>query len=310
MGKLIRLFGERLRTREQAFDSGELDQWLPRYSELPELLDHRDEDVRKRAKKAILQFSEKLAAERPDSIQFWKNRVEELMTHDRRTNKFVHSYPRVLDALECLSAVGKWKIQDNDNDLPRFFLYLELESNLATGKREFSDIASEFLDFCGYSYFIDFYPNAVDYMIDLLKGECLPQWEKPYGKVFDRLCKLRQHDKISQIMLSAVVGGDLGRVDWFSRNLYPVHFEKYDAYEQWLLELIGSANLPKDVRENALTALLYIGEDVLLHRQYLGYFIDLVRDMFEPEELDALFILETHPRISKMLTARLRTVRS
>ena len=276
---------------------------------LPELLDHRDAQVHTLAKETIVRFSELLAAQRPDAMAHWRTQIEELLSHDRRTTRFVSSYPRILSCVECLSAVGKWKIQDTDNELPRFFLYLELESHLATGRRELSDVASEFLDFCGYNFFLDLYPDAIDYMLEILKGECLPQWQQPCRKVFDRLCKFKQHDRISQIMLSAVVAGDLGRVDWFTRQLYPVHFEKYFAYEQSLLELLSSVSMPKEVRESALTALLYIDEETLLHRPYLNEFINIVRDGFESEEIDLFLFPDAHPRLSKMLTTRLRLVR-
>lgn len=276
---------------------------------LPELLDHRDAQVHTLAKEVILRFSELVAAQRPDAMTRWRTQTEELLSHDRRTTRFVSSYPRILSCVECLSAVGKWKIQDTDNELPRFFLYLELESHLATGRRELSDVASEFLDFCGYNFFLDLYPDAIDYMLDILKGECLPQWQQPCTKVFDRLCKFKQHDRVSQIMLSAVVAGDLGRVDWFTRQLYPVHFEKYFAYEQSLLELLSSVSMPKEVRESALTALLYIDEETLLHRPYLNEFINIVRDGFESEEIEIFLFTDAHPRLSKLLTSRLRLVR-
>lgn len=191
----------------------------------------------------------------------------------------------------------------------RFFLYLELESDIATARRDFSKIATDFIDFCGYTYFVDFYPNAIDYMLQLLEGECLPQQEKPYHKVFERLCKFRQHDKITQVLLSAVVGGDLGRVDWFTRNLYPRLFESYQEYECALIELMSSSSMPQEIRENALTSMLFISEDVLLRRNYFSEFVRIVRESFESETLKLFLLSDSHPKILKMLTSSIHLVR-
>jgi hypothetical protein len=148
--------------------------WIPVCNRLPDLLEHRDGNVHSLAKQAIIQFAETLAQQRPDALVAWRLKIENLLSLDRRSNRFVNSYPRALATLECLCAVGKWKIQDDDNELVRFCLFLELESHVSTGKFELSDIAGDFIDFCGLSYFRDFYPEANDYMLELLKGDCLP----------------------------------------------------------------------------------------------------------------------------------------
>jgi hypothetical protein len=283
--------------------------WIPVCNRLPDLLEHRDGNVHSLAKQAIIQFAETLAQQRPDALVAWRLKIENLLSLDRRSNRFVNSYPRALATLECLCAVGKWKIQDDDNELVRFCLFLELESHVSTGKFELSDIAGDFIDFCGLSYFRDFYPEANDYMLELLKGDCLPMREQPCRKVFDRLCKFKNHDRISQILIAAVVGGDMGRVDWFTRNLYPHHFADYRAYESSLLELLGSPSMPRDVRENALVAVISIGEDILLQRNYLGQLIDLAVEAFSAEEIETLIVSEQHPKITQMLSSRLRLVR-
>lgn len=283
--------------------------WIPVCNRLPDLLDHRDEKVHSLAKQAILLFAETIALQRPDVLVSWRLKIEDLLAMDRRSNRFVNSYPRALASLECLCAVGKWKIQDDDNELVRFFLFVELESHVATGKFEFSDIAGDFIDFCGLSYFRDFYPEANDYMLELLKGDCLPMREQPCRKVFDRLCKFKHHDRISQILIAAVVSGDMGRVDWFTRNLYPLHFSDYRAYESSLLELLGSPSMPREVRENALAAIVCIGEDILLQRNFLSQLIDLAVEAFSAAEIETLIVSEQHPKITKMLSSRLRLIR-
>jgi len=278
-------------------------------SAVPDFLRHKDSSVRMAARAAVLAHSEQVANIRPDVTLVWRKMVEDLLSHDRRTNRFVHAYPQTLAVLECLSAVGKWTIHEDKDELARFFLYLELESHIATGRKDFSNLATDFIDFCGYTYFVDFYPNAIDYMLQLLEGECLPQWEKPYHKVFERLCKFRQHDRITQILLSAVVGGDLGRVDWFTRNLYPNLFESYLEYERALIELMSSAAMPQEIRENALTAMLFISEDFLSRRIYFSDFVRVVRESFDQDTLRMLLLSDSHPKILRMVTSSVRLVR-
>jgi len=283
--------------------------WIPVCNRLPDLLEHRDENVHSLSKQAIILFAETIAQQRPDVLVSWRLKIEDLLTLDRRSNRFVNAYPRALVVLECLCAVGKWKIQDDDSELVRFFLYVELESHVATGKFEFSDIAGEFIDFCGLSYFRDFYPEANDYMLDLLKGDCLPMREQPCRKVFNRLCKFKHHDRISQILIAAVVSGDMGRVDWFTRNLYPLHFADYPAYENSLLELLSSPSMPREVRENALVAIVCIGEDILLQRNYVSQLIEMAVEAFSSEEIETMIVSEQNPRLVKMLSSRLRVIR-
>lgn len=158
-------------------------------------------------------------------------------------------------------------------------------------------------------YFIEYYPDAIDDMIGLLEGECAPQTEKPARKVFTRLCNLKQHDCISQIMLSAVVSGDLGKVDWFTSNLFPLYFEKYGEYKKSLIDPIASESMPREVRENAISAMLLIGEETLLRRRWLNEFISVCRDSFSRNELEILTSPEANPKITKMLTQSVQAVR-
>ena len=272
---------------------------------------HRDRHIQFSAKAQIIKYAEQLLPVAEKIIPEWKNKVTELIELDNRTNRFAALYLPAVDTCECLSAVGKWTIQNDKWELARLFLYLELESQILTGgRRELSSVATDFLDFCGYTYFLDYYPEAIDYMLSLLDGECAPQVEKPARKVFARLCSLKQHDRISQIMLSSVVAGDLGKVDWFTSNLYPVHFQNYGEYERALIDLIASESMPRDVRENAVSAMLFISEELLLRRKWFREFAAVCRESFSRQELEILTSPENNPKVTKILTQSVHAVRS
>lgn len=266
-------------------------------------------EIRGLARIAICQLAEHIAPLHAEFIPMWKEKVMEVVGLDSRTTRFVQLYPRVVDLTACLSAVGKWLIQEDSHELVRFFLYLELESHIPTRRRELSDLATDFIDFCGYSYFRDCYPEAVDYMVSLAEGECLPRCDKPSAKTFSRLCAFKQHDKLAQLMLAAVVSGDLDRVDWFSRKLFPEEFSEYQDYELSLLDFIASESMPHDVRENAITALMFLGDDHLLRRSYFDEFISLARSTFSFEDLETLCLPEMNPKTSRRLLSRLALVR-
>ncbi|MFZ9521740.1 MAG: hypothetical protein ACO3A4_14815 [Silvanigrellaceae bacterium] len=315
MGKVIQLFGGNRRPAESMRETPEEpeEEVPPSREEMGEILrqlNHREQNVHQEAKQKIIHFAEAFALVADSFVPEWKAKVTELLELDNRTNRFASLYLRTVDYCECLAAVGKWIVHNDTHELPRFFLWLELESHIISGgRRDFSNIATDYLDFLGYSYFIDHYPNAIDYMMGLLEGECAPILEKPAKKVFGRLCKFKQHDKICQIMRSAVTVGDLGKVDWFTRNLYPFHFENYDEYEQELIELIGSESMPVDVRENAVNAIFFISEEFLLKKSWCKEFVMVARTSFSRQDLEILVPQESHPKLFKMLTQALFAVR-
>ena len=301
---IVMALTEAARFVPEAIDSSKFDvKLLIRFANSPH------NEIRAQARNAICQLAECIAPHHAELVHQWKEKIMEVVGLDCRTTRFVQLYPRVVDLADCLSAVGKWLIQDDSHELVRFFLYLELESHIPTRRKELSEIASDFIDFCGYSYFRDCYPEAVDYMVGLAEGECLPRVEKPSPKTFSRLCSFKQHDKLSQLMLAAVVSGDLDRVDWFTRNVFPVHFEHYSEYERSLVELIGSESMPHEVRENALTALMSLGDEHLCGRPYFEEFIELARSAFSHSDLEMLCIPEMNPRTSRRLLSKLALVR-
>jgi hypothetical protein len=67
--------------------------------------------------------------------------------------------------------------------------------------------------------------------------------------------------------------------------------------------------MPREVRENALVAIVCIGEDILLQRNYVSQLIEMAVEAFSSEEIETMIVSEQNPRLVKMLSSRLRVIR-
>jgi hypothetical protein len=67
--------------------------------------------------------------------------------------------------------------------------------------------------------------------------------------------------------------------------------------------------MPREVRENALTAIMFLGDEHLCAQSYFEEFIDLVRAAFTHSDLEILCIQEMNPKTSRRLLSRLALVR-
>ncbi|MEY4064523.1 MAG: hypothetical protein RIR26_731, partial [Pseudomonadota bacterium] len=107
------------------------------------LFDHRNPKIHVLAHKNIVRFAKAMAPFAESDMRHWKDRVQELLELDNRTNRFANLYLRTVDSCECLSVLSRWTDSRDELCLVRFFVELETESEFRSGgRRQFADIAS------------------------------------------------------------------------------------------------------------------------------------------------------------------------